>query len=178
MTTNKEIYEKLQSMSRVLHEMSLVIIDIRDKITFVPADEGKDLPGQALSEEMALDKRPIEGGREEPEKKTKTISMLNEGMTNVRFAGDIEDITDIKTYTRKADGSEGRYQRLTIMDNTGNIIMTLWDDEIEKFAYVRVGDYVVVDAWQITTYKTQKQAKLGKFGKITVMNEVKEKHVL
>ena len=172
MTTNKEV---LNNIAIALNEVKEIVEEILDKITFVPADEPTE---EQLDYHLGKPEKPIEGGREEPEKKTKTISMLNEGMTNVRFAGDIEDITDIKTYTRKADGSEGRYQRLTIMDNTGNIIMTLWDDEIEKFAYVRVGDYVVVDAWQITTYKTQKQAKLGKFGKITVMNEVKEKHVL
>jgi len=159
MTTNKDVLASLEA----LH---IKVDSLLEKMTFVPADE--PLEGE------------VEGGREEPgtaTKPTKHIVMLNDGDKNGRFGGVISNVTDISEYDRK-DGTKGRYQRFTIRDPTQEITITLWDDDIDKYAYVRVDDIVVVDAWSIGMYKSIKQAKLGKYGKITVTNEVKEKHIL
>ena len=168
MTTNKDIYKMLTDCWASLEQLHLKVNDIVDKITFVPADEPIDEVFEGRLQEVKA-KKPIEGGREEPDT-AKHISKLEVGDTNVEFVGEIEEITDIKTYTRKTDNTEGRYQRFVIMDNTGNITITLWDAEIDKYRHCRVGDTVRVKAWQVSMYKLKKQAKLGKYGGITIEN--------
>ena len=63
-------------------------------------------------------------------------------------------------------GKEGRVCNATIADSTGEITLTLWNDDIEK---VNVGDKVKLENGWCSEFKEQKQVSSGKFGKLEIV---------
>ncbi|MEK6905409.1 MAG: OB-fold nucleic acid binding domain-containing protein [Nanoarchaeota archaeon] len=63
-------------------------------------------------------------------------------------------------------GKEGRVCNATIADSTGEITLTLWNDDIEK---VNVGDKVKLENGWCSEFKEQRQVSSGKFGKLEIV---------
>ncbi len=63
-------------------------------------------------------------------------------------------------------GKEGRVCNATIADSTGEITLTLWNDDIEK---INVGDKVKLENGWCSEFKEQRQVSSGKFGKLEIM---------
>ncbi len=55
---------------------------------------------------------------------------------------------------------------VVIEDETGNIVLTLWEDEISK---VKEGDTIKIENGYVTTWDGTMQLNVGKFGKIKVL---------
>ena len=63
-------------------------------------------------------------------------------------------------------GKSGKVCNATVRDQSGEVKMTLWNDDVDK---VKVGDKIkVVNGW-CSEYKGEKQLSTGKFGKIEVV---------
>ena len=62
-------------------------------------------------------------------------------------------------------GKEGRVCNATIADSTGEITLTLWNDDIEK---INVGDKVKLENGWCSEFKEQRQVSSGKFGKLEI----------
>ena len=63
-------------------------------------------------------------------------------------------------------GKTGKVCNATVKDQSGEVKMTLWNDDVDK---VKVGDKVkIVNGW-CSEYKGEKQLSTGKFGKIEVV---------
>ncbi|MBI4147142.1 DNA-binding protein [Candidatus Woesearchaeota archaeon] len=63
-------------------------------------------------------------------------------------------------------GKEGRVCNAIIADSTGEITLTLWNDDIEK---VNVGDKVKLENGWCSEFKEQRQVSSGKFGKLEIV---------
>lgn len=61
-------------------------------------------------------------------------------------------------------GKTGRVCNAKIKDSTGQVTLTLWNDDIEK---VKVGTKVQIQNGWCSEFKGQKQVSAGKFGSIT-----------
>lgn len=67
-------------------------------------------------------------------------------------------------------GKEGRVCNATLVDFSGEITLTLWNDDIEK---VNVGDKVKLENGRCSEFKGQRQLSTGKFGKLEIIESKK-----
>ena len=63
-------------------------------------------------------------------------------------------------------GNKGRVANATIKDDSGEITLTLWNDEIDK---VKVGSKVKITNGYCSEFQAKKQLTAGKFGKLEVI---------
>ena len=63
-------------------------------------------------------------------------------------------------------GKSGRVANAKIKDATGEIKLTLWNDDVDS---VKVGDKIHIQNGWCSEYKGEKQLSSGKFGKIEVV---------
>ena len=65
-------------------------------------------------------------------------------------------------------GKSGKVCNATVKDQSGEVKMTLWNDDVDK---VKVGDKVkIVNGW-CSEYKGEKQLSTGKFGSLEVVEK-------
>ena len=53
-----------------------------------------------------------------------------------------------------------------VADETGSIKLTLWNEQIDM---VSVGDNIKIENGYVTSFKSELQLNVGKFGKLTVI---------
>ncbi|MEK6939423.1 MAG: SOSS complex subunit B family protein [Nanoarchaeota archaeon] len=63
-------------------------------------------------------------------------------------------------------GKEGRVCNALLRDASGEIALTLWNDDIDK---INVGDIVKLENGWCSEFKGQKRVSSGKFGKLEVL---------
>ena len=61
------------------------------------------------------------------------ISDITPNMKNINLTGRIKEIYNINEFT-KSDGGSGRVGSFLLQDNTGNIRIVLWDDQVNIFS--------------------------------------------
>ena len=85
-------------------------------------------------------------------------------------SGNIEVVADIiakdQPRTFEKFGKSGSVCNAKIKDDSGEIKLTLWNDDIAK---VNVGDKISLQNGWCSEYKEEKQLSTGKFGKIEVV---------
>ena len=77
--------------------------------------------------------------------KSHPIADLCAGMVDVNVTGQVLDVSDVRTFTRR-DGSNstGSVGNISIGDETGKIRVTLWDDKTEMLEALNVGDSIKI----------------------------------
>ncbi len=65
-------------------------------------------------------------------------------------------------------GKKGRVCNAKVKDQSGEIKLTLWNDDIDK---VTVGDKIHLQNGWCSEFKGEKQLSTGKFGKIEIMEK-------
>ncbi len=65
-------------------------------------------------------------------------------------------------------GKEGRVCNAMVKDGSGEIKLTLWNEDVDK---VNIGDKIHVQNGWCSEYKGEKQLSSGKFGKIEVVGK-------
>ncbi len=63
-------------------------------------------------------------------------------------------------------GKSGRVCNAKIKDDTGEVKLTLWNEDIDK---VNVGDKIHLDKGWCSEFRDEKQLSTGKFGKVEVV---------
>jgi len=63
-------------------------------------------------------------------------------------------------------GNTGRVANATAKDDSGEIKLTLWNDEIDK---VKAGDKVRISNGYVSEFQGEKQLSAGKFGKLEII---------
>ncbi|MFX1418625.1 MAG: DUF2240 family protein [Promethearchaeota archaeon] len=71
------------------------------------------------------------------------ISDINLNLNSVSLEGKIIQILPKKEFTRK-DGEVGKVQSLTLLDSTGSIRITFWNEDTEKLNKLDVNDFVSI----------------------------------
>lgn len=94
------------------------------------------------------------------------ISELQPRQGNVDVEGTIKEIGETKNFNKF--GKELRVADAILEDDSGTTKLTLWNDEIDKFA---VGDAVKITNGYVNEFQGEKQLTAGKFGKIEKAGE-------
>jgi len=74
---------------------------------------------------------------------------------------EIVEIGDIREFSKF--GTTGRVCNTKVKDETGDIALTIWNDDIEK---AKVGDKVHIVNGYVNEWQGEKQLTAGRFGKI------------
>jgi ssDNA-binding replication factor A large subunit len=93
------------------------------------------------------------------------ISEIKEGDSEINVEGEITE----KTYAREVRSKYGRVLMVadaTLKDETGKIVLTLWNEQVKQ---VMVGDKIKIENGYAKSYKNILQLSTGKYGKITVI---------
>lgn len=93
------------------------------------------------------------------------INELQNKQGKVEVEAEILEIMQVREYEKF--GKKGRVANAKIKDNSGEIILTLWNEEIDK---VKVGSKVKVVNGYVNEWQGQKQITAGRFGSIEVVS--------
>ncbi len=77
---------------------------------------------------------------------------------------EVTDIGDAREFEKF--GKKGRVANAVVKDDTGEIKLTLWNDEIDN---VKVGDKVRISNGYVNEFQGEKQLTAGRFGKLEVV---------
>lgn len=90
------------------------------------------------------------------------ISELKGGTGNVNVTGEITTKEEARDVITKF-GKKMRVANATLKDDSGEIVLSLWNDDADKYA---VGDNIQIENGWVSEYKGNPQLSAGKFGKI------------
>jgi len=88
---------------------------------------------------------------------------------NVDIEVDIVDVGEAREFEKF--GRTGRVATAIAKDETGDIKLTLWNDDIDK---VKAGDKVKLTNGYVSEWQGEPQLTTGKLGKLEVVGESKE----
>ncbi len=97
------------------------------------------------------------------------IKDLKARQGNVDLVVDIVDVGDVRQFEKF--GRSGRVATAVAKDDTGDIKLTLWNDQIDQ---VKAGDKVHITNGFVSEWQGEKQLTTGKMGKLEVVRESKE----
>lgn len=92
------------------------------------------------------------------------ISELKPGVGNVTVEGEVTAIEEPREVVTRF-GKRTRVASATLRDDSGEITLSLWGDEIERIA---IGDWVKIENGWVSEFKGALQLSAGKYGKMTV----------
>lgn len=91
------------------------------------------------------------------------IKELQDGMRRINFNASVIAKGDIREIRSRFKNETYRICDAVLEDKTGQIKLTLWNDQIET---VNVGDYLIIENAYVTSFRQELQVNVGKFGKI------------
>ena len=94
------------------------------------------------------------------------ISELQPKQGNVEVEGTIKEVGETKTFNKF--GKELRLANASLVDDSGNVQLTLWNEDIDNF---KAGDIVKIINGYVNEFQGEKQLTSGKFGKIEKLGE-------
>ena len=94
------------------------------------------------------------------------ISDLKPRQNNVDIEGEVKSIEEPKEFQKF--GRVGRVSNAILADDSGEIKLTLWNDDIDK---VKVGSKVKITNGYINEFQGEKQLTSGRFGKLEIIEE-------
>lgn len=92
------------------------------------------------------------------------ISELSTGTGNVSIEAEVVSVGEPREINKY--GRTLRVCDVTIRDNSGTIVLVLWNDNIDK---VSEGAKIKIENGYVNTWQDKAQLTLGKFGKLTVI---------
>ena len=92
------------------------------------------------------------------------ISELRAGISNVTVSGEVIAKDEPREVVTKY-GKKLRVADAILRDDSGEIKLSLWEDDIEK---LNVGDKISIENGWITEFKGNLQISIGKNGKLTM----------
>jgi replication factor A1 len=98
-----------------------------------------------------------------------TVADLQPKQGNVELTLDITDKGDVRTFNKF--GKEGRVCNATAKDDSGQITLSLWNEQIDQ---VSVGDKIKISNGWVSEWQGEKQLSTGKFGKLEVVGKAGE----
>lgn len=93
------------------------------------------------------------------------IKDLTDGMKRVSVEAKVVEKGDPREVRSRFKDETYRIVDAIVADETGSVKLTLWNDQIEK---VSVGDNIKIENGYVTSFKSELQLNVGKFGTLTV----------
>ena len=97
------------------------------------------------------------------------IKDLKIGQGNVDIDVDVVDVGEVREFEKF--GRSGRVATAIVKDDTGDIKLTLWNDDIDK---IKAGDKVKLTNGYVSEWQGELQLTSGRAGKIEVIGEGEE----
>jgi len=100
------------------------------------------------------------------------VDALKPGLRNLNMTVKIVNIGASRSIISRRGGKEHLVAEALVGDETGSVILTLWDDQIKKF---KANDTVKIENGYTTVFKGSLRLNTGKSGKIEkTENEISE----
>ena len=96
------------------------------------------------------------------------IAELKPRQGTVNIEAEVVDVGEAREFDKF--GRKGRVANATIKDESGEIKLTLWNDDIDK---IKKGDKVKITNGYVNEFQGEKQLTAGKFGKLEIINKEK-----
>jgi replication factor A1 len=93
------------------------------------------------------------------------IDELKSGMRRIEVSGTIADISEERNVTTQR-GESARVVTATLKDESGEIKLSLWNDQIDK---VKVGNNIKIENGYVTEFRQEPQLNVGRYGTMTVV---------
>lgn len=94
------------------------------------------------------------------------IKDLRNGMKRVDVEAKVVEKTATREVMSRYKNETYRVATAVLSDGTGQIKLTLWNDQIEQ---VNVNDTVKIENGYVTSFRGEIQLNVGRYGKLTVM---------
>lgn len=94
------------------------------------------------------------------------IKDLRNGLKRVDVEAKVVEKTATREVTSRYKNETYRVATVIISDDTGQIKLTLWNDQIEA---VNENDTVKIENGYVTSFRGEIQLNVGKYGQLTVM---------
>ena len=94
------------------------------------------------------------------------IKDLQEGMKRVEVEAQVVDKSPTRQVQSKFRDEVFNVADAIVQDETGTIKLTLWNEQIDQ---VNVGDKIKIENGYVTSFKSEIQLNIGKYGKFTIL---------
>ncbi|MDG6989512.1 MAG: DNA-binding protein [Nitrososphaerota archaeon] len=94
------------------------------------------------------------------------IRDFRDGMRRVDTEGEIVELSEPRSVNLRT-GGEARVADAQLKDESGQIKLALWDDQIDQ---VKVGSKVRVTNGYTNSFRGELRLSIGKYGKLQVLN--------
>lgn len=92
------------------------------------------------------------------------VQELRVGSQRVNIDLKVVEKLEERAVTFRADGSQHRVADVLVGDESGCIILTLWDDVIDQ---VKTGDTLRIENGYISVFKSTLRLNVGRYGKLS-----------
>ena len=93
------------------------------------------------------------------------IKDLQNGMKRVSVEAKVVEKGDVREVRSRFKDETYKIVDAVVADETASIKLTLWNEQIDQ---VNVGDNIKIDNGYVTSFKSEIQLNVGKFGTLTV----------
>ncbi len=83
---------------------------------------------------------------------------------NIEIEAEVVEIGEVREFNKF--GRAGKVANAKIKDSSGEITLTLWNDQVDQ---VKAGDKIKLTNGWASEYKEEVQVSTGKFGKLEVI---------
>ena len=94
------------------------------------------------------------------------IKELQAGMKRIDVEADVVDKGNPRQVQSKYGSETFNVADAVVQDETGTIKLTLWNEQIDQ---INVGDKIKIENGYVTSFKSEIQLNIGKFGKFTIV---------
>lgn len=94
------------------------------------------------------------------------IKDLRDGMKGIEVEAKVIEKTGAREVLSRYKDVVHRVANATISDETGNIKLTLWNDQIEQ---VNVNDNIKIEKGYVTSFRGEIQLNVGRYGKLSIV---------
>ncbi|MGH9909852.1 MAG: DNA-binding protein [Nitrososphaerales archaeon] len=93
------------------------------------------------------------------------ISELKGGMRSINVEASVVSVSEPRT-VNKRDGGTAKVADVVIKDDSGEIKLSLWEDQI---AMVKAGSKISIENGYTTSFRGENQLSVGKYGKLNIV---------
>jgi len=93
------------------------------------------------------------------------ISELEANQGKIEIEAEVSEMGEVREFEKF--GRQGRVCNATVKDDSGEIKLTLWDDQIDQ---VKEGDKVKISNGYVKEWQGEKQLSVGKYGTMEVIS--------
>ncbi|MEM2760932.1 MAG: OB-fold nucleic acid binding domain-containing protein [Nitrososphaerales archaeon] len=93
------------------------------------------------------------------------ISELKSGMRSVNVEASVVSVSEPRT-VNKRDGGTAKVADVIIEDESGQIKLSLWEEQIGK---VKAGSKIRIENGYTSSFKGENQLNVGRYGKLDII---------